>query len=164
MIRSDLFYSDNKEYTGGIHMPVNISIIHGPNLNMLGKREKSIYGNLTLDELNKGILTSFENQCNLNFFQSNFEGQIIEHIHELPVKNIQGIVINAAALTHTSIGLRDALLSISIPFIEVHISNVYKREDFRKVSFLSDCAVGVISGLGIKGYHYAVDYFLVNPS
>jgi 3-dehydroquinate dehydratase-2 len=129
---------------------------------MLGKREKSIYGNFSLDEINQGLSTAFGKLALLDFFQSNHEGQIIEHIHGLGAKNVNGIVINAAALTHTSIGIRDALLSISIEFIEVHISNVYKREDFRKVSLLSDCAVGVIGGLGPKGYHYAVDYFIQN--
>jgi 3-dehydroquinate dehydratase-2 len=129
---------------------------------MLGKREKSIYGNITLDEINATLTENYGKTASLYFFQSNFEGKIIEHIHALPEKNIHGIVINAAAFTHTSIGIRDALLSISIPFIEVHISNVYKREEFRKISFLSDCAIGVIGGLGPKVYNYAVDYFIEN--
>lgn len=145
-------------------MPVNISIIHGPNLNMLGRREKNIYGNLTLDEIDHSLSQAFSGRAKLDFFQSNFEGDLIQHIHALPAKQMKAVVINAAALTHTSIGLRDALLSVSIPFIEVHLSNVYKREDFRKVSFLSDCAIGVITGLGPKVYHYAVDYFLENQA
>jgi len=127
---------------------------------MLGKREKSIYGNTTLEDINSGLKSAYKESAELEFFQSNFEGQIIEHIHGLGAKHIQGIVINAAALTHTSIGIRDALLSVAIPFIEVHISNVYKREEFRKISYLSDCAVGVIGGLGPKVYNYAVEYFI----
>ncbi|MDH4261621.1 MAG: type II 3-dehydroquinate dehydratase [Spirochaetia bacterium] len=141
-------------------MPVNISIIHGPNLNMLGKREKSIYGSLTLDEINQTILTKFDKLASIDIFQSNHEGQLIEYIQKLDAQKTKGIVINAAALTHSSVGIRDALLSVSIPFIEVHLSNVYKREDFRKISFLSDCAVGVISGLGPKVYSFAIDYFI----
>ena len=141
-------------------MSVKICIIHGPNLNMLGKREKNIYGNLSLSEINQSISERFSSKAQLDFFQSNSEGEIIDYIQKLQNREIHAIVINAASLTHTSVGIRDALLSVSIPFIEVHLSNVYKREDFRKKSFLSDCAVGVISGLGPNVYYYAVDYFL----
>ena len=141
-------------------MSVKIAVIHGPNLNMLGKREKSIYGNATLEDINKSLKSLCNQKAELDIYQSNHEGELIDHIHNLGIKGFTGIVINAAALTHTSIGIRDALLSVSIPFIEVHISNVYKREDFRKTSFLSDCAIGVISGLGPRVYNYAVQYFL----
>lgn len=145
-------------------MSVNISIIHGPNLNMLGKREKNIYGNLSLEEINQGLSAKFANQTKLDFFQSNSEGEIIDYIHSLQARKIHAIVINAASLTHTSVGIRDALLSVSIPFVEVHISNVYKREDFRRISYLSDCAAGVITGLGPNVYQYAVDYFIENQA
>jgi 3-dehydroquinate dehydratase-2 len=146
--------------SGEVYMPLNLCVINGPNLNMLGKREKSIYGSMGLDEINNKLSEKFQKKANLVFFQNNHEGNIVDYIHELGTKNIQGIIINAGAYTHTSIAVRDALLSVSIPFIEVHISNVYKREDFRKNSYLSDCATGVISGLGIHSYDYAIDYFL----
>ena len=141
-------------------MSKKISVINGSNLNMLGRREKNIYGNLSLDDINKRITDKFHGRAEIIFFQSNHEGSVIDYIHSLPQTGVKCIVINAAAWTHTSIAIRDALLSISLPFIEVHISNVYRREEFRKLSFLSDCAEGVITGLGIQGYEFAVQYFI----
>lgn len=140
---------------------MNIAILHGANLNMLGMREKSIYGNFSLEELNQWLEQKYSQTSELTFFQSNHEGALVEKIHALK-NQADAIVINAAAFSHTSIAIRDALLSVAIPFIEVHISNVYKREDFRKQSFLSDIAVGVVSGLGKFSYAAAIDYFILS--
>ncbi|RME91927.1 MAG: type II 3-dehydroquinate dehydratase, partial [Candidatus Hydrogenedentota bacterium] len=123
---------------------MKLLILNGPNLNMLGKREKNHYGNFSLSELEENIQKRFSSRAELIFFQSNAEHELIEKIQQAKV---DGIVINAGAFTHTSIAIRDALLSTRIPFVEVHISNVYKRENFRQKSFLSDIALGVISGL-----------------
>ena len=145
-----------------------ISIINGPNLNLLGKREESYYGKFTLEDLQNELLlfsksnpNAIDKKLELNFFQSNHEGAILDYIHALPQKKISGIIINAGAFTHTSIALRDALLSIQIPFIEVHISNIYKRESFRHQSYLSDIAIGCIVGLGKDGYRLALEHFLI---
>ncbi len=132
-------------------------VLHGPNLNLLGLREPEVYGSTTLGEIN-ATLTAFakEQGKSLVCYQSNIEGHLVERIHQAQQDNVQLIVINPAALTHTSVALRDALLGVNIPFIEVHLSNVYARESFRHHSFLSDKAVGVISGLGAKGYEMAI--------
>lgn len=139
---------------------IHITVIHGPNLNMLGKRERSIYGEQSLAELNEWLKEK-HSDCVLNFFQSNAEAVLIEKIHSLKSESqkADAIVINAAAFTHTSVALRDALLAVDIPFMEVHLSNVYKRESFRSHSFLSDVAVGVVSGLGKYSYSAAIEYF-----
>ena len=131
-------------------------VLNGPNLNLLGIREKSIYGDFTLDDLIKKIYSNFDNRLDLIDFQSNSESDLIDRIHE-SYKSIDFIVINPAAYTHTSIAIRDALIAVSIPFIEVHISNIHKREAFRHNSYLSDIAVGVICGFGADGYVYAVE-------
>jgi len=136
---------------------MNICIINGPNLNLLGKREESHYGSFSLTELQSYLTEKCPANISLTFFQENSEGAIIDYIQNL--KNTEGIVLNAAAYTHTSIGIRDALLAKKIPFIEVHISNVFKREEFRQKSFLSDIAIGIISGLGKTGYLAALQYF-----
>lgn len=140
-------------------MNKKILIIHGPNLNLLGKREPEIYGFETLAEINKEC-TKLGNTLNLklDFFQSNFEGAIIEHLHKVFENKVDMIIINPAALTHTSIALRDALLAISTPFIEVHLSNIFARESFRHNSFISDKAIAVISGLGSFGYTTALNF------
>lgn len=140
-----------------------VLIINGPNLNLLGQREPSIYGTTTYEEL-LGAIKKYSESKNVyvDIFQSNHEGELIDRIHKS--KGFDGIVINAGAYTHTSIAIRDALSSVNIPFVEVHISNVYKREAFRHKSMLSDLAVGVIAGLGIKSYLYAIDYFADNKS
>ncbi|MBU0996347.1 MAG: type II 3-dehydroquinate dehydratase [Proteobacteria bacterium] len=134
-----------------------ILVIHGPNLNMLGKREPEIYGRATLDEINKDITgKGASNGLDVQTFQSNHEGAIIDKIQEC-FGNIKGIIINPGAYTHTSIGIRDAILSVNIPVIEIHLSNIYKRETFRHKSMIADIAVGQISGFGIYGYMLAID-------
>lgn len=137
---------------------ISIAIINGPNLNLLGTRETHHYGTITLDTVNDELLRYFQGQVHLNFFQSNHEGNIVDFIQSQ--KNAHGIVINPGAFTHTSIAIRDALLAIKVPTIEVHVSNIHQREDFRKNSYISDIAVGVISGLGTKGYQFAVEALL----
>lgn len=135
----------------------NILVLNGPNLNMLGKREPEIYGSLSLTEIMTNI-QALANDANiaLDHYQSNAEHILIEKIHQ-SFQKVDFIIINPAALTHTSVALRDALLSVNIPFIEVHLSNVHAREAFRHHSFLSDIAIGVISGLGANGYQYALN-------
>ena len=129
-----------------------IAIIHGPNLNMLGVREQHTYGSQTLLEINTHLQTCAQKQnALLTFFQSNHEGALVDHIHSLHGA-CEGIVINAGAYTHTSIALRDALLSVSIPFVEVHLSNIYRRESFRHHSYLADIALGVVTGFGAYSY------------
>lgn len=134
----------------------NILVLNGPNLNMLGKREPAIYGSLSLAEI-MASLTDIANEKNvsLSHKQSNAEHTLLDAIHA-SFEKVDFIIINPAAFTHTSVALRDALLSVNIPFIEVHLSNVHAREAFRQHSYLSDIAVGVISGLGAKGYEYAL--------
>ncbi|UUO24295.1 type II 3-dehydroquinate dehydratase [Colwellia sp. M166] len=136
----------------------NILVLNGPNLNMLGKREPTIYGSSSLAEI-IASLTSIADKMNLQLShkQSNAEHILIDEIHA-SFEKIDFIIINPAAFTHTSVALRDALLSVNIPFIEVHLSNVHARESFRQHSYLSDIAVGVISGLGTSGYEYALDF------
>lgn len=136
-----------------------IYIINGPNLNLLGKRQVSIYGKNTIFDLEE-LLTREANGHPVEFFQSNSEADIISYIQKLPEK--AKIIINAGAYTHTSIGIRDALLAIGAEFIEVHISNVFSRESFRHHSYLSDIAKGVIVGLGFESYRLALNYFLRN--
>ena len=138
-------------------MTSRILVIHGPNLNLLGKREPEVYGHLTLNDINQSLIEQAKQQdCSLDTFQSNHEGAIVDRIHLAQEQGVQFIIINPAAYTHTSVALRDALLGVNIPFIEVHLSNVFAREPFRRHSFFSDAAVGVISGLGPQGYELAV--------
>lgn len=133
-------------------------VLNGPNLNLLGTREPEIYGSETLADINARLTEQAAALGHeIAFCQSNAEHELIEAVHAARDDGVRGIVINPGAFTHTSIGLRDALLGVSIPFIEVHLSNVHAREDFRQTSYLSDVAVGVITGLGAKGYEYAVD-------
>ncbi len=131
---------------------MNILLINGPNLNLLGTREPEIYGNKTLIDIeNELCKIAKEKKTNLECFQSNHEGEIVDKIQE-SIKDIQGILINAGAFTHTSISIRDALIGSEIPFVELHISNIFSREDFRKKSFLTDKAIGIISGFGLSSY------------
>ena len=131
---------------------MNILLINGPNLNLLGTREPEIYGNKTLNDIEKDLSRIANDKIiNLECFQSNHEGEIVDKIH-LSIKNVQGILINAGAFTHTSISIRDALIGSNIPFVELHISNIFSREEFRKESFLTDKAIGIISGFGISSY------------
>jgi 3-dehydroquinate dehydratase-2 len=139
----------------------HILVLHGPNLNLLGSREPAVYGHTTLDEINASLMTlAGKNGAVVQCFQSNSEAALLERIHQARSDGTHFIVINPAAFTHTSVALRDALAAVAIPFIEVHLSNVHAREAFRKESFFSDLAVGVISGLGASGYEFAVQYAL----
>ena len=134
-----------------------ILIIHGPNLNMLGKREADIYGKSTLDEINTGLIKTGENAgFSVETFQSNHEGDVVEKIQQA-VDGYSGLIINPAAFTHTSIAIRDALLLLDIPIIELHISNIYKREPFRHKSMISDVSTSIISGFGEYGYTMALE-------
>ena len=132
-------------------------VLNGPNLNLLGTREPQHYGSTTLAEVETNLVNLAKTHGhNLLFFQSNAEHELIEQIHRSANNSVDFILINPAAFTHTSVALRDALSGTGIPFIEVHISNVHAREAFRKHSYFSDLAVGVICGLGIKGYELAL--------
>ena len=136
---------------------MNILLINGPNLNLLGTREPEIYGNKTLNDIEKDLLKVTEKKSiNLECFQSNHEGEIVDKIQD-SVTSIHGILINAGAFTHTSISIRDALIGSKIPFVEIHISNIFSREEFRKESFLTDKAIGIISGFGITSYFLALE-------
>ena len=133
-----------------------IIIINGPNLNLLGEREQSQYGSVTFDSLKKKCIEKAEElKIDIEFFQSNIEGDIVSKIQEAR-KNFDGMIINAAGYTHTSVAIRDALDIFKKPIIELHISNIYKREDFRHKSLISDIATGGIFGLGVKGYILAI--------
>ncbi|MDP3560274.1 MAG: type II 3-dehydroquinate dehydratase [Legionellaceae bacterium] len=138
-----------------------IDLIHGPNLNRLGERESHLYGSMTLNALNERMQQKASAQkARLLTFQSNHEGALIDYIHEAPKRGVHHIIFNPAAFTHTSIALRDALLSIATPFIEVHITNLSSREQFRQCSYFSDIAQGVISGFGVHGYLLALEAIL----
>lgn len=131
---------------------MKILIIHGPNLNMLGKREPEIYGATTLEEINAALTSRAKGLgAEVTFFQSNSEGEIVSNIQDAMSK-FDGVVINPGAYTHTSVAIRDAILSSGLPVVEVHISNVHKREDFRHKSFISGVALGVVSGFGVNSY------------
>ena len=137
----------------------NILVIHGPNLNLLGTREPEVYGSQTLADVNQHLQQQAQEWgLALETYQSNHEGEIVEAIHRARGRH-QAIIINPAAFTHTSVAVRDALAGVAIPFIEVHLSNVYQREPFRHHSFMSDLAVGVICGLGAYGYEAALSYW-----
>lgn len=134
-----------------------ITVLNGPNLNLLGSREPGLYGNATLEDIRIRLeKLAADAGHELHFFQSNAEHELVDQIHQAARQSVGFIVINPAAFTHTSIALRDALLATSIPFIEVHLSNVYAREPFRRCSYLSDIATGVIGGLGALGYELAL--------
>ena len=133
-------------------------IINGPNLNLLGKREPEVYGSATFNDFFKELKDRFI-EVELHYFQSNIEGEIINKLHEFGF-NFDGIVLNAAAYTHTSVGIADAVKGIETPVIEVHISNVHSREDFRHVSYIAPNAKGVITGFGLQSYQLAIQSFL----
>jgi len=142
-------------------MAKNILVLNGPNLNLLGTREPTIYGHDTLEDvMNRLVEQASAHGAQLDTFQSNYEGALVERIHAARLDGTQFALINPGALTHTSVALRDAFSGVSLPFLEVHISNVYKREAFRQKSYLSDVAVGVITGLGVFGYEVALQYAL----
>jgi 3-dehydroquinate dehydratase-2 len=138
------------------HM-ASILVINGPNLNLLGEREPEIYGSQTLEDINAVLQKQAETSgLEVAFLQSNAEHEIVERIHQAKKEGVNFIILNPGAFTHTSISLRDALLGVEIPFIEVHLSNVHARENFRKHSYLSDIAKGCIVGLGAQGYELAL--------
>ena len=139
---------------------MKIAIINGPNLNLLGKREPGIYGNESFDSYFEKLKAAFPS-IEFHYFQSNIEGELVDEIQRVGF-SYDGIILNPAAYTHTSIAIGDAIAAIKTPLIEVHISNIFDREDFRKTSHVSAKAVGVISGLGLKGYELAMQYFLNN--
>ena len=139
---------------------IKIYVLNGPNLNLLGDREPDIYGNVSLKDIEKSLSSySKKNNSEIYFKQSNHEGELIEFVHEAS-KKANAIIINPAGYSHTSVALLDALLTVEIPIIEVHISNIFRREDFRHNSYVSKAAVGVISGLGIEGYLFALKFLL----
>jgi 3-dehydroquinate dehydratase-2 len=138
---------------------MKILIINGPNLNLLGKREPEVYGSTSFEDYFSTLQFRFKN-TQLEYFQSNIEGELIGKLQEVGF-TYDGIVLNAAAYTHTSIGIADAVKAITTPVVEVHISNTYKREDFRHVSYLSPVAKGVILGFGLQSYDLAIQSFLV---
>ncbi len=133
-----------------------ILVIHGPNLNLLGKREPTLYGKITLKAIDQQ-LGRIAKGHDLHCFQSNAEHEIIEKIHTAKKDKVDVIIINPAAFTHSSIAIRDAFLAVSIPFYEVHLSNIHARETFRHLSYLSDIAIGVVSGFGPQGYYAALN-------
>jgi 3-dehydroquinate dehydratase-2 len=132
---------------------MKIAVIQGPNINMLGMREQSIYGMMTMEQIHENMKQfATQNNIELEFFQSNLEGEIVDKIQEC-LGTVEGIIINPAAYSHTSIAITDALSAVSLPTVEVHISNIYKREEFRKTSITAGASTGVITGFGPFGYH-----------
>ncbi|BCB28608.1 3-dehydroquinate dehydratase [Sulfurimicrobium lacus] len=141
-----------------------ILVLHGPNLNLLGSREPEHYGRDTLDSINQRLQQQARQaSASLETFQSNSEAELINRIHQAGRDGVNFILINPAAFTHTSVALRDALAGVNIPFVEIHLSNVFARESFRHHSYFSDLAVGIISGLGAKGYELALEFALAQP-
>lgn len=141
-----------------------ILVLHGPNLNLLGSREPQHYGRDTLEDINQRLMQQAQQSgASLEAFQSNSESGLIDRIHQAGRDGVNFILINPAAFTHTSVALRDALSGVNIPFVEIHLSNVFARESFRHHSYFSDLAVGIISGLGAKGYELALEFALAQP-
>jgi 3-dehydroquinate dehydratase II len=146
---------------GSFHMAKKLLLLNGPNLNLLGTREPEIYGKDTLADVEQAASAqAVAAGASLTCFQSNHEGALIDRIHAAKTEGVDAIVINPGGLTHTSVALRDALAGVNIPFVEVHISNIYQRETFRHHSFLSALAQGTICGLGTDGYRFAIDFAL----
>ena len=136
---------------------MKILVLNGPNLNLLGTREPEVYGTDSLEDVQNSLQSlALKNSMNIDFYQSNSENALIERLHKAKQDSVDYIIINPGAFTHTSIALRDAFLGVDIPFIEVHISNIYSREEFRKKSYLSDISKGLITGLGVAGYEFAL--------
>jgi len=137
----------------------SILVLHGPNLNLLGLREPEHYGSATLDSINHALSSKAQSAgIALESFQSNSEAELVTKIQSLATSKADFVIINPAAFTHTSVAMRDALSAVKVPFIEVHLSNVFAREAFRHHSYFTDIAVGIISGLGAQGYSLALDY------
>lgn len=142
-------------------MAKHLLLLNGPNLNLLGTREPQVYGKETLADVEQAALAQASAAgATLVCFQSNHEGALIDRIHAARSEGVDAIVINPGGLTHTSVALRDALAGVAIPFVEVHISNIHQREQFRHHSYLSAIAIGTICGLGIEGYRFAIDFAL----
>ncbi|HEX8882896.1 MAG TPA: type II 3-dehydroquinate dehydratase [Noviherbaspirillum sp.] len=142
-------------------MAKNLLLLNGPNLNLLGTREPEVYGSTTLADVEQAAKAQASAaDAAIATFQSNHEGALIDRIQAARLEKVDAIIINPGGLTHTSVALRDALAGVAIPFVEIHISNIHKREPFRHKSFLSDIAVGVICGLGVEGYRAAIDFAL----
>lgn len=138
---------------------MKILVINGPNLNLLGTREVGIYGNMTYKDLENELLNyAKDKNIELRIVQKNIEGELVEEIHKAYFEKYDGIVINPAAYTHYSIALLDALKGVALPCVEVHISNIHKREEFRHTSYTAKACIGQISGLGVEGYKYAIDF------
>ncbi|MBW2196128.1 MAG: type II 3-dehydroquinate dehydratase [Deltaproteobacteria bacterium] len=134
-----------------------VLVLHGPNLDMLGQREPSLYGSATLDQIDAEIKDTAQRlDMGADCFQSNYEGALVEKLHEA-IEHYDAVIINPAAFTHTSVAIRDALLMLDVPIIEVHLSNIYKRESFRHVSYVADVATARVAGFGKKGYIMAVE-------
>jgi 3-dehydroquinate dehydratase-2 len=143
----------------------HILVLNGPNLNLLGTREPAIYGAVTLAEIERELKQAAQHAgARVDFEQSNHEGVLVDRVQRAAADGTDFMIVNAGAYTHTSIALRDALAAVAIPFIEVHVSNVYRREAFRHHSQLAGLAVGVIAGLGPRGYRLALDYALAQPA
>lgn len=138
----------------------NILIINGPNLNLLGKREPTVYGHTSFEDYFEQLQKKYSQKVNLFYFQSNHEGALIDKIHEVGF-SYDGIILNAGAYTHTSIALHDAIKAISTPVIEVHISNIHAREEFRHHSMIASACEGSVAGLGLLSYNVAIDYFII---
>jgi len=142
-------------------MAIHLLLLNGPNLNLLGTREPEVYGSTTLADVEQRAAEQASKAgARLNAFQSNHEGALIDRIHAARKEGVDGIVINPGGLTHTSVALRDALAGVAIPFVEVHISNIHQREEFRHFSYLSGIAKAVLCGFGVDGYRLAIDHLL----
>ncbi len=145
-------------------MARKVLVLHGPNLNLLGRREPEKYGSTTLDEINRGLVEHGRQAGSVvETFQSNSEAELVGRIQQLMDAPVDFVIINPAAFTHTSVAIRDALAAVRVPFMEVHISNVFAREPFRHHSYFTDLAVGMICGLGPRGYELALEYALGRP-
>lgn len=145
-------------------MAIHLLLLNGPNLNLLGTREPEVYGSTTLADIEqRAALQASKAGATLHAFQSNHEGALIDRIHAAKQEGVDAIVINPGGLTHTSVALRDALAGVAIPFVEVHISNIHQREEFRHFSYLSGIAKAVMCGFGVEGYRLAIDYLLLQP-
>lgn len=140
---------------------MKILIINGPNLNLLGTREPTVYGNQTFEEYLTELKAKFPS-VQFDYFQSNVEGELINALHKA-AKNVDGIILNAGAYTHTSIAIADAVAGIAVPVVEVHISNIFAREDYRHVSYLGKYCKGSVSGFGLMSYNLALQYFISQP-
>jgi 3-dehydroquinate dehydratase-2 len=140
---------------------MDVLVINGPNLNTLGTREPELYGTTTVAEIEAGLVAQAQSAgLSVATFQSNHEGEIIDRLHAARTDGTRFIIINPGAFTHTSVAIRDAFAAVAVPFVEVHISNVHAREEFRKHSYLSDLAVGVLTGFGVRGYTMAMGYVI----